>query len=62
MKNLENFINKKDKVKEYNSKKQKVEGSFACQQCNLLAPYAIMDDSNNLEWECQNGHMSYGRI
>ena len=62
MTNLESFMNKKDKVKELNSKRQKVEGSFSCQQCNLFASYAIMDDSNNLEWECQDGHMSYGRI
>jgi hypothetical protein len=62
MTNLEDFMNKKDKVKEYNAKRQKIEGSFSCQHCNLFVNYAIMDESNSLEWECQDGHRSYGRI
>lgn len=62
MTSLDDFMNKKKAVKEFNSKRQRVEGSFACQQCNGYASYAIMDESNSLEWECQDGHMSYGRI
>lgn len=62
MTSLDDFINKKKDVKEFNSKRQQINGSFACQHCGGHVSYAIMDDSNNLEWECQDGHMSYGRI
>lgn len=62
MTSLDDFISKNKAVKEFNEKRQRIEGSFACNECNLYASYAILDESMSMEWECQDGHISYGRL
>lgn len=62
MTSLDDFMNKNKNAKEPIGKRQEIEGSFACQKCNLYSPCAFMDQSGNLEWSCSDGHVSYGRI
>jgi hypothetical protein len=62
MTSLDDFISKKKAVAEFNSKRKKIEGSFQCAECNLYASYAIVDENMSMEWECLDGHMSYGRM
>jgi hypothetical protein len=62
MPNLEDFVSKKKDTSVRDSKKQRLEGSFQCNECNTYSEYAMIDENLAMEWECQNGHISYGRL
>jgi hypothetical protein len=60
MASIDDFVTKKNSS--YVEKKQMIEGSFSCSECNLYAEFAMIDESMSMEWECEQGHKSYGRL